>query len=234
MNYLLSYWIPPDASDQRKDALRTYFDLQCYLKRQFGAEQIIVTNLDYAGAIAFEEPPGFSYEYGMFAKTFGVGQMIRNGLEFPITVHDHDMFIRQPLTANQHAIRCSSGGEAHFSDQLVIYPELSKQALTNYVDRLMSFDFPKGRQSGYGAEVRHESMYSSEITQAYMQPKPFADIAIDVSIPFRDLVTFDILDQNSLDAGISQCKPIPMEVQAVHGHLNKGPATDALIEWMSQ
>ena len=234
MNYLLSYWIPPDASDERKDALRTYFDLQCHLKRQFGAEQIIVTNLDYAGAIRFQEPPGFSYQYGMFAKPFGLGQMVDSGLEFPITLHDHDMFIRQPLAANQHAIRCSSGSDQHFSDQLVIYPELSKHALTTYVDKLKRFDFPKGLHSGYGTEVRHEQMYSTEVTLNHMNPHPFADIAIDVSIPFRDLVTFDILDQHSLDAGFSECNFIPPDVQAVHGHLNKGPATDALIDWLCQ
>jgi hypothetical protein len=234
MNYLLSYWISPDSSDERKDALRTYFDLQCYLKQQFGAKQTIVTNLDYAGAIPLQEPPGFSYKYGMFAKHFGLGQMIRNGLEFPIAVHDHDMFIRQPLAANQHAIRCSSGGGDYFSDQLVIYPELSKHAVVRYIDKLESFDFPTGLHSGYGTEVRHEKMYSTEVTQHYMEPRPFTGIDIDVSIPFRDLVTFDILEQHSLDAGVSECKPIPMEVEAVHGHLNKGPATDALIGWLSQ
>ena len=234
MNYLLSYWIPSDASDQRKEALRTYFDLQCYLKRQFGAKQIIVTNLDYAGAIRFEEPPGFSYEYGMFTKFFGLGQIIRDGFDFPITVHDHDMFIRQPLIANEQAIVCSSSGDHHFSDQLVIYPELSRLALEKFIDKLSSFDFFKGLQSGYGTAVRHERMYSSEITLANMQPNPFAGIPIDASITYRDLVSHHIVGQHSLDVGTSECEPIPAEVQAVHGHLNKGPATDALIDWMCQ
>ena len=234
MNYVISYWLSPDSSPERERELRRYFDLQCYTKEQFGARQLIVTNIDYPGAIPFVEPPGFSREYAFFAKQFGVAQLIDSGFEFPFAVHDHDMFIRNPLPASESAILCSSKSGHCFSDQLVIYPQISKEALLGYVNLLKTFDFDKGVQTGYGCETRHEKMYSSEVTLARIKPNPFIDIPVEIAISFRDLVSFDILDHHSLDPADCECNPVPDDVQAVHGHLNKGPATDALIKWLAQ
>lgn len=232
MNYVTSYWIPPDAPDHRKDSLQTYFDLQRYTKQQFGADQIIVTNLDYPGALPFIEPPGFKREYGMFAKLFGIGQLIDQGLEFPIVVHDHDMFVREGLPHSETAILCASMEGHRYSDQLAVYPEVSRNALTGFIDHLKTFEFVKKFHHGYGSEARHEKMYSTEMTLGNTKPNPFADIPIEIAISFRDLVSFDILEHHSLDSSHCECDLIPPEVQAVHGHLNKGPATEALVDWL--
>ena len=235
MNYVVSYWVSPDTREERKDALRIYFDLQRYTKAQFGAEQLIVTNLDYPGAIPLQLPAGFRREFGMFAKFLGLGQLIRDGLEFPITVHDHDMFVRDALQHDDSAIICASGGDAYFSDQIVIFPEISRAALMDFIERLEDVEsHPPLLHSGYGSEIRHEGMYSTESIHCNMQPRPFADIPIKVDIPYRDLVSFDIQGHHSLDPAECECGPIPDDVLAVHGHLNKGPATDQLVNWLTR
>lgn len=234
MNYVISYWVPPGTSEQRKDYLRRYFDLQCYTKAQFGAVQSIITNLDYEGAIAFPNPRKISKEYGLFSRYFGLGQLIRDGLKFPIAVHDHDTFIRGPLVASDSAILCASKTEYNFSEQLVIYPKVSRKALLACINRFENYDFHKALHIGNGTEVRHEQMYSPEAALANMRPPPFDGIPIEDSLSLRDLVSFDILGHHSLDAEECECNPIPDSVQAVHGHLNKGPATEALVDWLVQ
>jgi hypothetical protein len=234
MNYVISYWVPPDTSEQRKEYLRRYFDLQCYTKTQFGASQTIITNLDYEGAIAFPEPEKMIEEYGLFARYFGLGQLIQDGLEFPIAVHDHDTFIRAPLVASDSAILCASKNEYNFSEQLVVYPEISRMPLSALINKFQNYDFHKALSCGYGTEARHEQMYNPEEALANMRPLPFEGIPIESSISLRDLVSFDILGHHSLDAQECECKPIPDSVQAVHGHLNKGAATEALIDWLAQ
>ncbi|RBP49776.1 hypothetical protein [Arenicella xantha] len=233
MNYVVSYWAPDDMASDRRDALRRYFDLQHYTKTRFGGHQIILTNIDYPSAIQLQVPTKFSKPYAMFAKYLGLGQMVRAGLEFPIALHDHDMFIRTQLPVNDTAIQCCSGSGSTFSDQLVVFPECSKDKLMAFIERLESFDFPLGFNAGYGCEVRHEEMFSTEVAAALMDPPPFAGMRIEVNIPFRDIVSFDILEHHSLDVAQCECQPISSDAVAVHAHINKGPATDALIDWLA-
>jgi hypothetical protein len=234
MNYIISYWVAPETSDRRKEYLRRYFDLQHYTKRQLGATHIIITNLDYEGAIAFPEPKKIHKEYGLISRYLGLGQLIRDRVEFPIAVHDHDTFIREPLVASDSAILCASKIEHNFSEQLVVYPEISRTALIAYINKFENDDFPKMRQSGYGTDIRHEHMYSAEAAFTHMRPPPFEGIPIESSLSLQDLVSFDILGHHSLDPEECECNPIPDSVQAIHGHLNKGPATEALIDWLAQ
>lgn len=233
MNYLISYWLNPEVPRRRADELRRYFDLQCYLKQQFGAQQTIITNLDYEGAIPFIEPQGFSKEYAFFAKQFGLGQLLERGYALPVAVHDHDLFIRQPLPHQHDAILCGSQFDGLFSDQLVVYPEIARKQIMEYVMYLREFNFPKALQHGYGCKTRHESLYSSEVTMTKLEKNPYADIPIKTAISVHDLVSHNIVDHHSLDE--AECEYIPIEaaIQAVHGHLNKGPSTKALIDWLA-
>ena len=235
LNYVICYWVAPETSDARRKSLVRYFDLQRHTKSNFGAEQIIVTNLDYPGAIPFVEPPGFKREHALFAVYFGLGQLIDEGLSLPVVLHDHDVFLRAPVKAVDDAIQCigrSPGGS--FSEQLLVFPELSKNALKDYITHLKTFEFCTGQRLDHGADVRHDGMFSSEYTLANTKPSPFDGIPIEASIELRDLVSFDIGAHHSLDAAYCECNTISDNAQAVHGHLNKGPATDALLKWLTQ
>lgn len=233
MNYVISYWVPPDMSEQRRAQLKAYFDLQRFAKSRFGAEQLIVTNLDYPGAIPFVEPPGFRREYGLFAMYFGLKQLIEQGLDFPITVHDHDLFIRAPMPEHATAIQCvGSEGKGTFSEQIVVFPACSQNALMDYIDYLAEFTFFKHKRNDYGTDVRHDNMYSSESAMSNLHPPPFANFNILSNIRHCDLVSFDIQGHHSLDPAYCESEPIAADTQAVHGHLNKGPASDALLEWL--
>jgi hypothetical protein len=232
MDYLVAYWLDPQSSEEREAALRVYFDMQLYTKSLFGGNQLIVTNIDYQGAIPFDEPKGFTREHAMHVKYFALQQILRAGHDLPICLHDHDMFIKSPLTVNAEAIRCTSKNRERFSDQLLVFPPLAREPLENFLQRLNDLDCLFGMHVGYGTEQRHEGIYSSEFTLANLQPYPFADIPIEADIISRDLVSFDIREHHSLDAVNCDAKPIPAKAQAVHGHLNKGPATELLVDWI--
>lgn len=233
MNYVICYWAPPDLSPRREQALRRYFDLQRYTKAQFGAEQLIVTNLNYPGAIEFIEPPGFKREHALFARYFGLGQLFDQGLGFPLCVHDHDAFINRPMHARGHIQCLAMTPNGTFSEQFVIYPEAAKQALQAYIERLKQFQFGTLQRRELGAAVRHEGMYSSEFTLATLTENPFQGMPVQASISHRDLVSFDIQGHHSLDTAYCECNPINADTQVVHGHINKGPASDALFEWLA-
>lgn len=232
MNYVISFWLPPDAGPVRESALRAYFDLQRASKARFGANQLIVTNIDYENAIAFDAPPGFSREYGLLAKYFGLGQIIEAGYEFPIAMHDHDTFIRARLPHDPEAILCGSAPLGQFSEQCVVFPESSKAALVNYIAQLQTFDFPKMERPGSAARGRHQGMYSTEAVKGLMQPDPFAGLTLRPVLRVHDMVSFDIGGQNSLDSGCCEARPIRRGTQAVHGHINKGPASQLLMDWL--
>jgi hypothetical protein len=180
------------------------------------------------------QPPGFLPQYGIIAKWLGLGQMINSGLEFPIMMHDHDVFVRAPIACDMKAICSVYAENGYISDQIVIIPERCKNDVMNYVNRLLLFDFQGGFRNGFGSEVRHEGRYSSEAVQINMNPKPFATTPTKSCITMRDLVSFDIKGIHSLDRGNSDCNPIPDDAQAVHGHLNRGEATVCLMEWLNR
>lgn len=100
MNYLIAYWLEPGSSREQENALRTYFDLQTYSKHLFGAEQIIITNIDYDGAIALELPPAFTREHALQVKYLALQQLLSLGYELPICMHDHDLFIKAPIATD--------------------------------------------------------------------------------------------------------------------------------------
>lgn len=170
MNYVITYWVPPGTSQTRKNALRGYFDLQRQTKTRFGDCQTIVSNLDYRDAIPFIQPEGFQPEHGIIAKWLGLGQIIDSGIEFPVMMHDHDVFVRSPIAHDEEAICSAFAGSEYISDQIVIIPEKCREAVVDYINRLKLFNFQGGLRSGYGCEVRHEGRYSSETIQVNMNP----------------------------------------------------------------
>ena len=234
MNYVITYWVPPGTSEARKDTLRLYFDLQRETKARFGGHQTIVTNIDYRGAVPFLQPTGFLPQHGIIAKWIGLGQMIHRGMKFPIMMHDHDVFIRASIAHDPDAICSAYAKDGYISDQIVLIPEKCKNDVINYVNRLLQFTFHGTCRSGYGCEVRHEGRYSSESIQINMNPKPFATTPMKSCINIRDLVSFDIKNRHSLDPGNSDCNPIPDDAQAVHGHLNRGKASQLLMAWLNR
>lgn len=233
MHYLIAYWLEPGSPPAREQALRTYFDLQCHTKRLFDAQQLIVTNIDYPGAIPLILPDGFKREHAIHVKFFALHQILQNGYELPICMHDHDMFLTAAINCDDGAIHCTSAPQGKFSDQLVAFPEQSQEALRVFLEALNRFDCYFGMHTGWGSEARHEGMYSSEVTLANMKPYPFAEIPIKADIPYRDLVSFDIQEHHSLDAIDCDAGPIQAGTKAVHGHINKGPATELLIDWIA-
>lgn len=233
MNYLCSYWLSPDASEARVAELKRYFDLQCYLKRRMGSQQIILTNIDYPNAIPIDLPYNFTAEFAMFARFFGLAQVIKSGISFPLCVHDHDFFNAKELVYDDGAILVAALVNDFFSDQVVVYPEISKQVILDFVDSLWALDFEAFMQSGYGTEVRHEGLFSTEQTLVNLGLHPFEPIPIRREFNIKDQVSFDIVDQHSLDSAHVKAEPIPAGIHGVHGHLNKGPATDVLLDWLA-
>ncbi len=234
MNYVVTYWVPPDTSEARKKALCMYFDLQRKTKERFGCHQTIVTNVDYPHAVPLVLPPGFLPRHGILAKWFGLGQMIDSGMRCPIMMHDHDVFIRAPIAYDMEAMYSAYARDGYVSDQIIIIPPMRKNDVMNYINRLRSFTFQGGFRNGYGCEIRHEGRYSSEIVQVKMQPRPFANTPAKPTITLQDVVSFDIQDTHSLDRGTADCPPISDEVQAVHAHLNRGEVTASLMEWLNR
>jgi tetratricopeptide (TPR) repeat protein len=230
--YVIGYWLDPDSPPHRAEELRKYFDLQIYSKQQFGAQQIIVTNIDYEGAMPLRVPEGFKPEHAMFAKYLAVQQVIEENREFPICLHDHDLFIKRPLRVSSNHI-VSSQTEAHaFSDQLVVFPSQAASAINTVCERLKNFNLPFQHRVGYGCEQRHERRFSTEVTLARTQPYPFTGIPIDAHLECANLVGQKIREQHSLDPGHCEAAAIPPTADAVHGHLNKGPVTDSLVDWL--
>jgi hypothetical protein len=233
MNYLCSYWLSPDASDTRVAELKRYFDLQCYLKNRMGDNQIILTNIDYPDAVLIDLPPNFTIEFAMFARFFGLAQVIKSGISFPLCVHDHDFFNGKELAYDDGAILVGALVDDFFSDQVVVYPEISKQAILDFVDSLWALDFDASMQSGYGTEVRHEGLFSTEQTMVNLDLHPFESIPMRREFNVKDQVSFDIIDQHSLDLAYVEAQAIPAGSHGVHGHLNKGPATNVLLDWLA-
>ncbi|MBL4671627.1 MAG: hypothetical protein JKX81_05165 [Arenicella sp.] len=233
MNYLCSYWLSADASDARVAELKRYFDLQCYLKRRMGSHQIILTNIDYPGATPIDLPLNFTTEFAMFTRYFGLAQVVKSGISFPLCVHDHDFFNGKELASDDSAILVGALVNDFFSDQVVVYPEISKQAILDFVDSLWALDFDAFIQSGYGTEVRHEGLFSTEQTMANLGLHPFESIPIRREFNVKDQVSFDIIDQHSLDPAYVEAQAIPASSHGAHGHLNKGPATNVLLDWLA-
>lgn len=129
-------------------------------------------------------------------------------------------------------IRCVSKYQGRFSDQLVVFPPASKRQLDAYLETLSTLRVEFAPRYGYGIEKRHEGMYSSEATMAKVDPYPFTETPIIADIISSDLVSRNIRDHHSLEAANCFAEQIPAHVQAVHGHLNKGPATDVLVDWL--
>lgn len=235
MNYVITYYVPPDTSPARLDALREYFDLQRMTKRRFGRNQTIVTNMQFDGAVSFREPDGFMPEHGILAKWLGLGQMIREGMKFPITMHDHDLFLRDEIGADDVAIRHAFGASDYISDQIVIIPESRRDDVMAYVERLERFDYRATSRANdiYGSGVRHEGRWSSEGVQLNMRPRPFADVPHKAGIKLRDLVSFHIKGVHSLDeGGECDCGNIPEDIECVHVHLGRGSATGKFFRWL--
>ncbi len=233
MNYLCSYWLNPDADPQRVAELKRYFDLQCYLKQQMGSKQFVMTNIDYSGALKFDLPKSFSPKYALFTRYFALAQLVRLGVSFPICVHDHDLFHAKPLEFDDKSILVSALIDGFFSDQLVVYPESAKAAIIALSDYLGELNFEAGLQSGYGTEIRHEGLYSTEQTFFDLKLRPFESLPMRQAFNVKDQVSFDIVSQHSLDSGSADSRPIPRGTHAVHGHLNKGLATDTLLNWLA-
>ncbi|MBX2848861.1 MAG: hypothetical protein KTR16_11110 [Acidiferrobacterales bacterium] len=234
MNYLCSYWLNPESNAERESELRRYFDLQCYLKQRMGNTQVIVSNIDYPSAVAFELPLGFNSKFAMFTRFFALKQMILAGLEFPICCHDHDFFNARPLEHDPDHVLVSALVNGYFSDQVIVFPESSKQAIFDFVNTLEDFDYEPQLQSGYGTEIRHEGQYSTEQSYAHLNEKPFQNTPMRQAYNVLDQVSFDILDQHSLDHGTAKANDIPDYCHGVHGHVNKGQATEILLNWLSK
>lgn len=240
ITYVCSYWLSPEAGKTRVAELKRYFDLQCYLKKRMGCRQIILSNIDYPEAIDLELPPNFTPKYAFFARYFGLKQLLESGVQFPICLHDHDFFNVQHLAHDDGAILAGAINRGCFSEQAVIYPEIAKQALLDFINTLWKLDFDTSGtlKSGYGTEVRHEGMYSTEKTKASDSMQPFKSIPMQQALNIKDQVSFDIVAHHSLDAspistgGLSA--EIPAGTHGVHGHLNKGEATDVMLNWLAQ
>ncbi len=234
MNYLCSYWLAPSASESRKSELVKYFDLQCYLKKRIGAKQIIVTNIDYPGAYQFNLPEKFTAQYGLFTRFYALGQMIEAGLEFPICCHDHDFFNATPLEYDANSILVAALSGDFFSDQVLVIPESQKQAILDFVTTLRKLDFDAALQSGYGTEVRHEGQFSTEQSYANIENRPFSQEDLRIAFNIRDQVSFDIVNQHSLEPGNAESEAIPDYCHGVHGHINKGKASDIMLQWLAK
>ncbi len=234
MNYLCSYWLSPNASRAREVQLRRYFDLQCYLKQRMGCRQVIMTNIDYPGSISIDLPPNFTEEKAFFTRYFALKQQIEAGLEFPICLHDHDLFNAKPLPHDADAILVGSMKEGAFSEQAVVYPSIAKHAIFKFSDILWNQDIGSHRRAAYGAKRRHEGMFSTEQTIHDLVLRPFRSVPMRIAFNVKDQVSFDIGGQNSLDTGDAMCADIPPGVDAIHGHINKGQATDVLLDWLAR
>ena len=233
ITYVCCYWLSPDAGDSRETELRRYFDLQIYLKKRLGCQQLIVTNIDYPGAIAMKLPPKFTPKHALYTRYYGLKQLVESGLEFPICLHDHDFFNAQSLPHDSEAMLVGALIDGLFSEQVVVYPETSKQAVIDYADMLWDPDFEGHLQSGYGTESRHEGNYSTEQTIANLAIRPFESIPIRKAINVKDQVSFDIVDQHSLDIGEAACEASPPGTSGIHGHINKGQATEVMLDWLA-
>lgn len=233
LTYVIGYWLDPASAPEREAALRTYFDLQKHTKQQLGAEQIIVTNIDYEGALTLKIPEGFTPRHAQFSKHLAVYQLLQSGIDLPICVHDHDLFLKQELQADPHAIRCGSKYSGIFSDQILVIPPSAREEIMAYYQQLFELELPFHTQSGYGTEQRHEGLYSTEMALRLMQQFPFKDVPIVDDILCYDLVSHEIQEHHSLDNGNCEAQPVPEYAQVVHGHLNKGQATEVLVDWLS-
>jgi len=233
VNYICAYWLSPDVSRSRVHELRKYFDLQCYLKKRIGAKQIIVTNIDYPGAFAMELPSGFTSKHALFTRYFAVKQLIESGLQFPICVHDHDSFNTTPLPVDENAILVGSTSKSYFSEQIAVYPQCAKEALLAFTRAIWNLEFEGFFQSGYGTELRHAGSYSLESAMARLNYNPFEDIEVRAAIRVKDQVSFEILENHSLDQAEIDAEDIPSDIDVVHGHLNKGLATEKLLNWLA-
>lgn len=233
MNYICSYWLSPEAGQSRAHELKKYFDLQCYLKRRIGAKQMVVTNIEYPGAIVMRLPPNFTSRHAQFTRYFAVKQVLESGLGFPLCVHDHDSFNVASLPHDPDAILVGSTTERYFSEQIAIYPQRAKEALLEFTRAVWNLEFAGFTQSGYGTESRHEGSFSLESAMANMKYKPFDDIEVRAAIRVKDQVSFDILEKHSLDQAEVYAEDIPDEIDVVHGHLNKGVASDKMLSWMA-
>ncbi len=233
MNYICAYWLSPDASRSRVNELKKYFDLQRYLKTRIGAKQIIVTNIDYPGAIRMKLPSDFNSKHALFTRYFAVKQVLESGLQFPICVHDHDSFNATTLPVDDNAILVGSTSKSYFSEQIAVYPQCAKEALFAFTKAIWNLELEGFTQSGYGTEVRHEGSYSIESAMARLDYNPFDGIEVRATIRVKDQVSFDILEKHSLDQAEIDAEHIPSDIDVVHGHLNKGPATEKLLNWLA-
>ncbi|RBP50617.1 hypothetical protein [Arenicella xantha] len=234
ITYVCSYWLSPAAGEAREAELKRYFDLHCYLKQRMGSQQIILTNLDYPGAIELKVPPNFTEKYAFFARYFGLKQLIESGVQLPICLHDHDFFNAKDLPYDENAILVGSMVDGYFSEQAVVYPEIAKQAIMAFTDKLWSLDFTAGLQYGYGTEVRHEGLYSTEQTMSDLALQPFKSIPMRQGFNVKDQVSFDIVSHHSLDAASIASTEIPSGSHGIHGHLNKGQATEVMLDWLAE
>lgn len=233
MNYICAYWLSPDVSRSRAHELKKYFDLQSYLKKRFGSKQIIVTNIDYPGAIPMKLPHGFTSKHALFTRYFAVKQVLESGLQFPICVHDHDSFNATPLPHDHNAILVGSTSKSYFSEQVAVYPECAKEALLEFTSAVWNLEFEGFTQSGFGTESRHEGNYSLETALARLNYNPFEGIEVRAAIRVKDQVSFEILEKHSLDQADIDADDISNAVDVVHGHLNKGVATEKMLNWLA-
>lgn len=240
ITYVCAYWLSPDASNARVAELKRYFDLQCYLKKRMGRTQIIMTNIDYPGAIDIQLPADFKKEDAMFTRYYGVQQLIKNGLQFPICLHDHDFFNSQDLPYSESAIFSGAVVDGCFSEQAVVYPKMAKQALVDFASSLASLGLALGAgiKSGYGTEVRHEGLNSTEHVLRQYSLDQFKSLPMLDQLKVKDQVSFDILKHHSLDVVDVPIKNnsayVPAGSHAVHGHINKGEASEAMLDWLAE
>lgn len=240
ITYVCSYWLSPEADKSRVAELKRYFDLQCYLKKRMGCRQIILSNIDYPDAIELKLPSNFTAKHAFFSRYFGLKQLLESGVQFPICLHDHDFFNAQHLPDDEDAILAGAIDRGYFSEQAVVYPEMAKQALLDFINTLWELDYDASGalQSGYGTEVRHEGMYSTEQTMVSHSLQPFKSLAMRRAFNVKDQVSFDIGAHHSLDDSPISAEgagaEIPAGTHGVHGHLNKGETTDVMLDWLAQ
>jgi len=234
-NYVLSYWLNPDAPDSERQRLLEYFEMQRYTKAMFGAKQLIVSNVAADGVIKFDEPPGFHPKHALLVKWLGLGQLLADGLHGNTVMHDHDTFVRRPIVVND-GVRAAWLYDHYISEQICAFPTQELGKVMHYNRLLRSFIASDSvyelRRTDSGCIERHRGAISSESVQMYL--KPFSACPRGLPIHTRDLVSFDIGSTHSLDTDttVKHANPIEPYVEAVHCHLGRGEPTRLLNEWL--
>ncbi|MBX2846844.1 MAG: hypothetical protein KTR16_00875 [Acidiferrobacterales bacterium] len=90
-----------------------------------------------------------------------------------------------------------------FSEHIVVYSEIAKQAILDCSETLWSPVFEGQLHFGYGTETRHEGSYSTVQTIANRSIGPFGSMPMRKAINVKDQVSFDIVNQHLLDFGES-------------------------------